>query len=307
LTAGLFQNRWLGIAFNRTTPTAQEIANFSCNSGWFLPKYRINQTKTVEPVTSIPEPPSAGTPAPTTSLAGRLLNIFAAPGDVFAELKTAPPSVANWLVPVLIYVVVGAICVCIMFAQPAIQQTVRDQQVKALDKQVQQGKMTQAQEDQVLQMMEKFMGPRMLAVFGSVGMVIYGFVSLFGWAFVLWLAGRWFLKTRFDYMKMLEVAGLSSIILALGLVVGTLLAVILGRLYATPSLALLVSNFDPKNRVHLLLGVVNVIYLWHAGVLAIGLAKLSGGSMTRAFAVVYGFWVLIELLLVAVGLGQWAL
>ena len=261
----------------------------------------------MEPVTSIPEPPSAGTPAPTTSLAGRLLNIFAAPGDVFAELKTAPPSVANWLVPVLIYVVVGAICVCIMFAQPAIQQTVRDQQVKALDKQVQQGKMTQAQEDQVLQMMEKFMGPRMLAVFGSVGMVIYGFVSLFGWAFVLWLAGRWFLKTRFDYMKMLEVAGLSSIILALGLVVGTLLAVILGRLYATPSLALLVSNFDPKNRVHLLLGVVNVIYLWHAGVLAIGLAKLSGGSMTRAFAVVYGFWVLIELLLVAVGLGQWAL
>ena len=272
-----------------------------------MPKYCVNQTETVEPVTSIPEPPSAGTPVPTTPLAGRLLNIFATPGDVFAEIKTAPPSVANWLVPVLIYAVVGAISVCIMFSQPAIQQTVHDQQVKAYDKLVQQGKMTQAQEDQVLQMMEKIMGPKMLSVIGSVGMVIYGFVSLFGWALVLWLAGRWFLKTRIGYLKMLEVTGLSSIIFALGLVVGTLLAVILGRLYATPSLALLVNNFDPTNRIHLLLGVVNVIYLWHAGVLAIVLARLSGAPMTRAFAVVFGFWVLIELLLVAIGLGQWAL
>jgi len=261
----------------------------------------------VEPVPSIPEPPPAGAPAPTTSLAGKLLNVFAAPGEVFDEIKVAAPSVANWLVPVLIYAVVGVISVCIMFAQPAIQQTVHDQQVKALDKQVQQGKMTQAQEDQALQIMDKFMGPTMLAVFGSVGMVIYGFVSVFGWALVLWLAGRWFLKARLDYLKVLEVTGLSSIIMVLGMVIGTLLAAILGRLYAGPSLALLVSNFDPTSRVHLLLGAANAIYLWHTGVLAIGLAKLSGGPMARAVAVIFGFWVLIELTLIGIGLGQWAL
>ncbi len=255
----------------------------------------------------MPEPPPAETPAPTTSLAGRLLNIFAAPSEVFDEIKAAAPSAANWLVPVIIYAVVGVISVCIMFAQPAIQQTVHDQQVKALDKQVQQGKMTQAQEDQILQMMDKFMGPKMLAALGSFAIVIYSFVSLFGWALVLWLLGRWLLKAQFDYMKVLEVAGLSSIIVVLGLVIGTLLAAILGRLYATPSLALLVSNFDPTNRGHLLLGAVNLIYFWHVGVLAIGLAKLSAGSTAKAFAVVFGFWVLIELLLIAVGLGQWAL
>jgi hypothetical protein len=255
----------------------------------------------------MPEPPPTGAPAPTTSLSGKLLNVFAAPGEVFDDIKAAAPSTANWLVPVIIYAVVGVISVCIMFAQPAIQQTVHDQQVKELDKRVQQGKMTQAQEDQALQIMDKIMGPKMLAALGSFGMVIYSFVSLFGWALVLWLAGRWFLKTKFGYLKVLEVAGLSSLIIVLGMVIGTLLAVILGRLYVGPSLALLVSNFDPKNRVHLLLGAANVIYLWHAGVLAIGLAKLSGGSMTKAFAVVFGFWVLIELLLIAVGLGQWAL
>lgn len=253
-------------------------------------------------------PPTLESPsAPASSLAARLTNVFAAPGDVFAEVKTAAPSVANWLIPVLIFAIAGMISVCIIFAQPAIQQTLHDQQVKALDKQVQQGKLTQAQEDQALQIMEKFMGPAMLAIVGSIGLVFACFVSLFGWGLVLWLAGRWFFKTRFDYLKAVEVAGLSSIILVLGMVIGTLLTTILGRLYAGPSLALLVSNFDATNRIHLLLGAANVIYLWHAGVLAIGLAKLSGGSMTKALAVIFGFWVLIELLLIAVGLGQWAL
>jgi hypothetical protein len=283
----------------------QKITDFSCNLAWFLPKYWMKPDSNMEQAPPMPQPAAA--PTPTTSLTGRLLNVFAAPGDVFDEIKATPPSVVNWLVPALIYAVVGAISMCIMFAQPAIQQTIHDQQVKVLDQRVQQGKMTQAQEDQALQFMDKIMGPRMLAAVGSAGMVIYGFVSLFGWALVLWLLGRWFLKAQFDYMKALEVAGLSSIILILGLVIGALLAAILGRLYATPGLALLVSDFDPKNRLHLLLGAVNVFYLWHAGVLAIGLAKLSGASTAKPLAVVFGFWVLIELLLIGVGLGQWAL
>jgi hypothetical protein len=244
---------------------------------------------------------------PATSLAGRLMNVLAAPGEVFAGVKAAPPSVVNWLVPVLIFAVIGSISMWIMFAQPAIQQTIHDQQVKALDKLVQQGKMTQAQEDQSLQMMEKFAGPTMMAIFGSIGMVIYGFASVFGWALVLWLAGRWWLKTRFAYLKALEVAGLSVLITALGMVISTLLAVILGRLYAGPSLALLVGDFDPANRGHLLLGAVNGFNLWHAGVLTVGLAKLSGAPAPKTATAVFGFWVLIELLLIGIGLGQWAL
>jgi hypothetical protein len=115
------------------------------------------------------------------------------------------------------------------------------------------------------------------------------------------------LKTRFDYLKALEVAGLSSVIFVLGMVIGTLLAVILGRLYAGPSLSLLVSNFDPANRGPLLLGAFNVIYLWHAGVLAVGLAKLSGAGPGKSAMIIFGFWVLVELLLIGIGLGQWAL
>lgn len=261
----------------------------------------------METTAPIPEPQTAAPQAPATSLAGKLFNVIAAPGEVFKETAAVPARAANWLVPVLIYAVVGVISVCILFAQPAIQQTLHDQQVKALDKQVQQGKMTQAQEDQALQVMDRFMGPTMLAVFGSVAMVIFSFISIFWWALVLWLLGRWFLKARFGYLKVVEVAGLASVILVLGMIVGTLLAVILGRLYGGPSLGLLVSDFDPTKRVHLLLGAANIVYFWHTAVLGVGLGKLSNGSTAKAVMVVFTYWVVAELLLIAVGLGQWTL
>ncbi len=228
---------------------------------------------------------------------------------VRSSLKSVlrPCASATWLVPLVIYAVVGVITVCILFAQPAIRQTIHDQQVKALDQQVQQGKMTQAQEDQALQVMDKFMGPTMLSVLGSVGAVLNSFISVFWWALVLWLFGRWFLKTRFHYMKAVEIAGLASVIIVLGMVVSTLLAVILGRLYVGPSLSVFVNDFDPKNRVHLLLGAVNVVYFWHTAVLGIGLAKLSGGSTAKALMVVFAYWIVAEFLLIAAGVGSLAL
>ena len=261
----------------------------------------------MEPIPPTPESQPAESPTPATSLGGKLMNVFAAPGEVFGEIKTAPARTANWLVPVLLFAIVGVVTVCILFAQPAIRQTIHDQQVKALDQRVQQGKMTQAQEDQALQVMDKFMGPTMLTVFGSVAVVLNSFVSVFWWALILWLCGRWCLKARFEYMKTVEVAGLATVILVLGMILSTLIAVILGRLYAGPSLALLVSDFDPMKRAHLLLGAANAVYFWHTAVLGLGLAKLSGASTAKALMVVFIYWILAELILIAVGLGQWTL
>lgn len=259
---------------------------------------------------TIPPIPESQTTSPQTTatpLAAKLFNVIAAPGEVFSEITAGPARAAHWLVPVLIYAVVGVISVCIMFSQPAIQQTIHDQQVKALDQRVQQGKMTQAQEDQALQAMEKFMGPTVLAIGGSIAMVIYSFVSIFWWALVLWLLGRWFLKARFHYLKAVEVAGFGLVILVLGIIITTLLAVILGRLYGGPSLGLFVSDFDPTKRTHLLLGAANVIYFWHTAVLGIGLARLSGTSTGKAVIVIFTYWIVAELLLIAAGLGSWTL
>src|SRR5215471_7463356 len=166
----------------------------------------------MDPIPPMPEPQAVPPQTPAMPLTAKLFNVVAAPGEVFAELSPVPVRVINWLVPVLIFAVVGVITVCILFAQPAIRQGIHDQQV-------QQGKMTQAQEDQALQAIDRFMGPMMLTVFGSVGAVLNSFISVFWWALVLWLCGRWFLKARFNYMKAVEIAGLASVIIVLGMVI----------------------------------------------------------------------------------------
>src|SRR6516162_4011560 len=102
----------------------------------------------MEPNAPTSEEASATRSGTGMSLAGRLMNVFAAPGEVFEEVRIRPPSVANWLVPMLIFAVVGTIGAFIMFSQPAIIQQIHEQQAAAMDKQVKDGKLTQAQADQ---------------------------------------------------------------------------------------------------------------------------------------------------------------
>jgi Yip1-like protein len=243
----------------------------------------------------------------TMSLAARLLNVFAIPGDVFEEVKATAASAGNWLAPVVLSALVGAISAIIIFSQPAIQQQMREQQAKAMDRQVKSGHMTQEQADQALAITEKFMGPTMLKIFGAVGAVVVSFLRVLWWAFVLWLLGRWFLKTRFGYGKTLEITGLAMMISVLGTLVTLLLTVNLARLFATPSLALVVSDFDATRKSHLMLGAINVFSLWQVGLMALGLARLAGVPFFRAAWVVFAYWVAQELFFILIGLGQFAL
>ena len=256
---------------------------------------------------SLPQLQPEATPGTTMSLPARLLNVFAVPGEVFSEIKAKRPSTSNWLVPVLCFAIIGVISVFIIFSQPAILQQIREQQTKVMDQQVKAGKMTQAQADQALAMMEKFTGPTMMKIFGSVGIVVVSFVHVTWWGFILWLLSRWMLKVSIPYPKALEVVGLAMMIGVLGAIVGMLLTVNLGRMGATPSLALVVNDFDATRKSHLFLGAANVFYFWQVGVTAVGLAKLANVPFVRAAWLILTYWFLQESLLILIGMGQFAL
>jgi hypothetical protein len=261
----------------------------------------------MEQTPPLPETQSEAPQAPRMSLAARLLNVFAVPGEVFTEVKSAPSSVSNWLVPVLCSVIVGVVSAFIIFSQPAVIQQLHEQQTKAMDQQVQAGKMTQAQADQALAVMEKFTGPTMLRILGGAGAAVVSFVHLIWWGFVLWLLSKWFLKVSIPFPKTLEVVGLAMMISVLGQIVAMLLIVNLGKMGATPSLALTVSNFDATRKSHLFLGAINVFQFWLVGVMSVGLAKLANAPVVRALWLVLTYWVLQESFFILVGLGQLAL
>jgi hypothetical protein len=270
------------------------------------PHAELSQNHGLNMETNPPGPDATEPNPPRITLWSRLLNIFAAPGEVFEEVKAGKPSVANWLVPVLLLAVAGMFSSLVIFSQPEIVQTIHEQQQKAFDKQVAAGKLTQVQADQAATMAEKFSGPTMMKVYGCMGAAVGSFLSLFWWAFLLWLIARLFLKVPLDYMKVLEIAGLAAMIAVLAAVVKTLLVVVTGNLYAAPSLVLLVKHFEPRNPVHNLLALFNVMTFWLLAVRSIGLAKLTGAKVVKTAVAVFGIWIVITGLTVGFSLAMQA-
>jgi hypothetical protein len=236
-----------------------------------------------------PLPPDAP-PPPAMSLGGRLFNVFATPADVFEGVRATPQTTANWLAPALILIAVSWVAAWVIFSQPAINQQLSELTEQAIQKQVDSGRLTEQQAEQALAMGEKWAG-----ISSKIGAalfpVLYGLVTPFLWGLIVWLVGAKVLKGHFSYTKAVEVVGLANMISVLDVIVKTLLIVGFGNLYASPSLVLLVRDFDPQNPLHGLLGAVNVMTFWLLLVRAIGLARLSGASLAKAAAWVFGIWV----------------
>ena len=234
------------------------------------------------------------------SLGGRLLNVFATPGDVFQEVKTAGVSTANWLVPALILIAVSWVAAWLVFSQDSIRHQLSEITDQAIQKQIEQAHMSEQQAEQARAMGEKWAGISSRIAAG-LAPVVTGFVTPFFWGLILWLVGAKILKGDFPYMKAVEVVGLANMVTVLDVIVKTLLIVGLGNLYAAPSLVLLVREFDPQNTVHSLLTIVNVMTFWLLAVRAMGLARLSGASFTKAALWVFGIWAAYTGFFVGVG------
>jgi hypothetical protein len=260
----------------------------------------------------VPDVPRDAKPPPATSLAARLLNVFAVPGEVFAEVKTGRVCIGNWLVPALLSALAAVFTAIVIVSHPAFQrqlQNLTDRQAKVVDQQVKAGKIKQADADRAMSLVRAITQPATIKTLASMAVAVIGVARVFWWAFLLWLLSRLFLKVRFGYIKALEVAGLSLMISVLGTVVTLLLMVNLPTLFATPNLASAISDLEAIRKSPLLLGAANVFAFWLIGVLSVGLAKLAGVPFLRAAWLVFAAWLIQEsfFVLLASMFGQFAL
>jgi len=223
------------------------------------------------------------------SLGGRLLNVFATPGDVFQEVKTAGVSAVNWLAPALILIAVSWVSSWLIFSQDSIKHQLSEITDQAIQKQIEKSHMSEQQAEQ-----SRAIGEKWAVIMAKVAAVLVpvfgGFVTPFFCGLILWLVGAKVFKGDFTFMKAVEVVGLVNMVSVLDVIVRTLLIIGLGNLYAAPGLVLLVKDFDPQNTVHGLLALVNVTTFWVLALRAIGLARISSVSFTKAALWVFGIW-----------------
>src|SRR4051812_21600088 len=93
-------------------------------------------------------PPDVSEPRPRPSLVARMMNVLAAPGETFESITGTEPDHANWLAPVLLFLLVSWVSAAMVFSQPAIQQQMREAAEKAIDRQIARQHMPEAQAQQ---------------------------------------------------------------------------------------------------------------------------------------------------------------
>jgi hypothetical protein len=236
-------------------------------------------------------------PSTGMSLPARLLNVFAIPGEVFREVKATPSSPANWLAPALLLVLVSWIGGWWVMSQPTIKQQLTEITDKAIQQQIDKKKIPEAQADQIRQYGD--IGARINM---AVAPLFMAFGTPFFWGLIFWLLGAKVMKADFGYMKAVEVAGLANTIVVLEAIVKTLMIVLSGNLFASPSLAFLVKEYDPQSSLHTLLALGNLMTFWLLIVRAIGFSRLTNMSFGKAAVWVFAIWATYTGLFVGCGM-----
>ncbi len=233
--------------------------------------------------------------APKMSLGARLMNVLATPDEVFETVQAGRPSTGNWLAPLLLACVVGVLFNAVAYTQPAIVQQLRDEQDQKIEKMVKSGAITASQAESTSEEMDRFFGPDFYILTRSFKAVGMSLAQVFLVAMIAWFIGVKWYDGRFSFMQMVEVNGLATMILVWGTVVTMFLVVAKGNLGVTLGPVLLVKEMNPANKVHALLAVLSAPTLWYLGVLARGLARLSGARPAGTAAWLFGLWMVYGL------------
>lgn len=248
--------------------------------------------------------------SPVTSLPARLLNVLAMPGQVFEEVRTSGRTVWNWLLPAPVYAVSLALFTAAMFSTPAIQKLwseqtsmMRSGQSADLAAAVKSGKTTQADADKTLAFTDSFAGPRTLRVIGLVSGFGFGLVRIFWWALVLWYLARKVLKQPVHYGKMLEVAGIASVVAMIGNLVLVALVMNVGKTASDTGSSIVVANLESSRLQTIIAIAQNGLNFWLIAVLGAGLARMTGLPWARGLFLMAAYWLASEFLLMALGVG----
>ncbi len=204
--------------------------------------------------------------------------------------------------PLTLAIALSIIQALLIFSDPAVLQEIAVQREHALEKQVESGKLSRAQANRAGEVSERFVRPAFLKVVGSLKAVG---VEALRWACVgleIWALARWWFGVRLPLSKALEIAGLASVVLALGAIVSTLLILIRGTTLANLGPILLVTEPDPGRVRDLALSTLNVISLWYWVVIACGAGRFMEKPVSTLAAWLIGTWALFKfgsLLLIA--------
>ena len=229
------------------------------------------------------------------SFTDKLVGVFSSPGELYENVRQTPPTNSNWVIPTLILVVVGLAMAYVLTTNPTLSDQMSriasEQMEKGLQKQIAAGKLTQEQANQARDNMQSF-GTKGPIIFSYVSAVLGPFFLVFLPGLIYWLLGKWVMKVSVPFMKVAEVVGLTLLIVSMETIVTLILQIGMNSVFASPSLAIFISNFSVDNTMHSLAAKINIFTIWTLLVTSIGLARLFMKDMPKVLVLVFALWIL---------------
>ncbi len=238
-------------------------------------------------------------PAKPMSFTDKVAGIFASPSELYEQVRLAPRTASNWVVPTLIVIILSIVSILLVTNDSILMDQMMAPQREAIAKAVQNGSITQEAADRQAEMMGA--GSPFFLIGLLVGTPISLFALLFLFSLVFWLIGKLIMKSAAPFMKVVEVYGLTFYIAALGVLVTAALRFALESFHASPSLALFVLPFDIHNKVHIALSMLNIFTIWGLVVTSLGLAKLFQRDFPKVLVLIFAVWILLSIVLIVLG------
>ncbi len=225
-----------------------------------------------------------------TSLAARMVNILATPGEVFGEVLSSPPQSGNWLAPAIIACLMVVVYQMLAFSQDSVVREITALSTRGIQAQIDAGKIPPDMGAQQIKMVEGFMSPRNLIIFGSVAGVFMVFVEVFATGLVLWLVASRLLKTPIEYLKVVELCGLTMMVDAVQKIARGLLVVWKGTVLSNAGPILLVDSPSMSSKRDLFLATLDLTDLWWLSLLALALSATTRVPYLKTALGVFVIW-----------------
>jgi len=229
------------------------------------------------------------------SFIDKLTNIFASPGELFENVRETGPTNSNWLVPWITYVAISIMMSLLVLGNPSLKEqlstSIKKQFDKGMEEMIREGKISQEQADAQYEQFGRPGSPWFMII--SVASTLLGsLVVLFALSLFYQLLGKLVMSASVHYMKVVEVIGLTFFIGALERIVTTGLIFATDSIHASPSLAIVLSEVDPENKLHVVMSKINVFTAWDLTITGIGLSTLFQRDLPKVLVLIVALWII---------------
>lgn len=182
-----------------------------------------------------------------------------------------------WILPMVLIIIANIIGTFLFLQDEELTSKVMDKQKKQLREQMEEkvksGDMTREDANTAIESAEKFMNPKsaFFQIIGYATAVVGPFLLLLILSLIALLILK-ILKGNSPFQGILNAIGLGNVIIAIGVIIGTVLSVVLGKLSGL-SPALLFNEETIGTKLFALLTKLDFFYIWFYIVISIGIAK----------------------------------